>query len=116
MYDLYTVLENMVLFISKDVIYKIILPCMFIFLTFDIIRYLFSKDSKKEDIVEALQGKAIGFTVLILLPFIMLWFVNFIGKVTGAPVDVDTSIIHKLMGTTKTSASNNTSTAVANPE
>ena len=101
MYDFYTVLENVVLFISRDVIFKIILPCIFIFLVFDIIRYMFSKDSKKEDIIEALQGKAIGFTVLVLLPFIMLWFIGFISKVTGASVDVDTSIIEKLIGSNK---------------
>ena len=106
MYDFYTVLENVVLFISKDVIFRIILPCVFIFLVFDIIRYMFSRDSKKEDIIEALKGKAIGFTVLVLLPFIMLWFIGFLGKVTGAEIDVDTSIIHKLIGTDKTDTSN----------
>lgn len=114
MYNLYTVLENAVLFISKDVIYKIILPLVFIFLVFDIIRYMFSKDSKKEDIIEALQGKAIGFTVLILLPFIMLWFIGFISKITGAPVDVDTSIIQKLIGNNSSSSTTDTS-SVANP-
>ena len=100
MYDFYTVLENVVLFISKDVIFKIILPLIFIFLVFDIIRYMFSKDSKKEDIIEALKGKAIGFTALVFLPFLMLWFLGFIGKVTGAQVDVDTSVIEKLIGST----------------
>lgn len=105
MYDFYTVLENVVLFISKDVIFRIILPCVFIFLVFDIIRYMFSRDSKKEDIIEALKGKAIGFTVLVLLPFLMLWFIGFLGKVTGAEIDVDTSIIHKLIGTDKTDTS-----------
>lgn len=115
MYDFYTVLENVVLFISKDVIFKIVLPCIFVFLVFDIIRYLFSKDSKKEDIIEALQGKALGFTVLVLLPFIMLWFIGFISKVTGANVDVDTSIIEKLIGSNKNvSNSNNSSTGNPN--
>lgn len=99
MYDLYTVLENIVLFISKDVIFKVLLPCIFIFLVFDIIRYMFAKESKREDIIEALQTKALGFLIIILLPFIMLWFVNFVGKVTGAEIDVDTSIIEKLIST-----------------
>lgn len=102
MYDFYTVLENVVLFISKDVIFKIVLPCIFIFLVFDIIRYMFSKDSKKEDIIEALKSKAIGFTALVFLPFLILWFIGFIGKVTGAEVDVDTSVIEKLIGSTTT--------------
>lgn len=106
MYDFYTVLENIVLFISKDVIFRIILPCIFIFLVFDVVRYIFSRDSKKEDIIEALKGKAIGFTVLVLLPFIMLWFIGFLGKVTGAEIDVDTSIIHKLIGSNKNDTSN----------
>lgn len=105
MYDFYTVLENIVIFLSKDVIFRIILPCIFIFLVFDIIRYMFSRDSKKEDIIDALKTKAIGFTVLILLPFIMLWFISFIGKVTGAEVDVDTSVITKLIGTNKITSS-----------
>lgn len=115
MYDFYTVLENIVLFISKDVIFRIVLPCMFIFLVFDIIRYMFSKDSKKEDIIEALQGKAIGFVALVLLPFILLWFIGFVSKVTGASVDVDTSIIEKLIGSNKnTSNANESSTGTPN--
>lgn len=116
MYDFYTVLENIVLFVSKDIIFRIILPCMFVVLVFDIIRYMFSKDSKKEDIIEALQGKAIGFTALVLLPFVLLWFIGFISKVTGASVDVDTSIIEKLVGGSnkKTSQSNKTSTGTPN--
>lgn len=97
MYDFYTVLENIVLFISRDVIFKVILPVIFIFLVFDIIRYMFSKESKREDIIDALKNKAIGFVILILLPFIMLWFITFVSKVTGAEVDVDTSIINKLI-------------------
>lgn len=97
MYDLYTVLENIVLFLSRDVIFKVLLPLIFIALVFDIIKYMFAKESKREDIIEALQTKALGFLVIILLPFIMLWFVNFVGKVTGAEVDVDTSIIQKLI-------------------
>lgn len=97
MYDFYTVLENIVLFISRDVIFKVILPIIFIFLVFDIIRYMFSKESKREDIIEALKNKAIGFVILMLLPFIMLWFITFVSKVTGAEIDVDTSIIHKLI-------------------
>lgn len=106
MYDFYTVLENIVLFISRDVIFKVILPIIFIFLVFDIIRYMFSKESKREDIIEALKNKAIGFVILMLLPFIMLWFITFVSKVTGAEIDVDTSIIHKLIS--GNGSSNNT--------
>lgn len=97
MFDFYTVLENIVLFISKDVIFRIILPVLFIFLVFDIIRYMFSKESKREDIIDALKNKALGFVLLMLLPFIMLWFITFVSKVTGAEIDVDTSIINKLI-------------------
>jgi len=116
MYDFYTVLENIVLFVSRDIIFKIVLPCMFIVLVFDIIRYMFSKDSKKEDIIEALQGKALGFVALVLLPFVLLWFIGFVSKVTGASVDVDTSIIEKLIGGShkKTTHSNNSSTGTPN--
>lgn len=104
MYDFYTVLENVVLFISRDVIFKVILPVIFIFLVFDVIRYMFSKESKKEDIIDALKNKAIGFLILMLLPFIMLWFITFVSKVTGAQIDVDTSIIQKLISGTGNSS------------
>ena len=97
MLDIYTIIENLVLFVSKNVVFKIVLPITFVILVFDIIKYMFSKDSKKEDIIEALKGKAIGFIALITLPFMLLWFVNFVGKVTGVNVDVDTSIIEKLI-------------------
>lgn len=97
MFDFYTVLENIVLFISRDVIFKVILPIIFVFLVFDIIRYMFSKESKREDIIDALKNKAVGFVILMLLPFIMLWFITFVSKVTGAEIDVDTSIIQKLI-------------------
>lgn len=106
MFDFYTVLENIVLFISRDVIFKVILPIIFIFLVFDIIRYMFSKESKREDIIDALKNKAIGFVILMLLPFIMLWFITFVSKVTGAEIDVDTSIINKLIS--GNGSSNNT--------
>lgn len=98
MYDLYTILENIVLFISKDVVYKIVLPLVFIFLVCDIVRYLFSKDSKKEDILEAFKAKAVGIVALIFLPVIILWFITFLGKVSGAKIQTDTSIIEKLIG------------------
>lgn len=98
MNDIYTILENIVIFLSRDVVYKIVLPLIFIFLVFDIFRYLFSRDSKKEEIIDALKNKATGFVVLVFLPFIMLWFINFLGKVTNANIDVDTSILEKLTG------------------
>ena len=103
MYDLYTIIENFVLFLCRDVVFKIVLPLVIVFLVLDIIRYMFSKNSKKEDIVEALKGKAFGLVCLIMLPFALLWFIGFIGKIAGVKVDMDTSIIQKLINSTSTS-------------
>ena len=98
MNDFYTIIENIVIFLSKDVVYKFVLPLIFIFLVFDIFSYLFSKDSKKEDIIEALKSKAFGFIILVFLPFILIWFLNFLAKVPNSQIDVDTSILEKLTG------------------
>lgn len=98
MYNIYQIIENVVLFISRDVVSKMILPLLFLFLAADIIRYLFSKDAKKETILDSLKAKAIGFIILIFLPFIMLWFLGFVQQVTGVKPNVDTSILQKLNG------------------
>ena len=98
MNDLYTILENIVIFLSKDVIYKIIVPLIIICLIIDIIRYMFAKDDTKETIIGAIQKKAIGFVLLVTLPFLVIWFLNFVSKVAGVEVDVDTSILEKLTG------------------
>lgn len=90
---IYTVVENLTLLVTRDLVYKIALPIVMVVLVLNILSYLFAKEDKKEDIMKSIQGKIIGLIILVLLPSILTISLSLLEKVTGITPNIDTSIV-----------------------